>query len=192
MQAILDKVAALNERIRYKPEPPEMKLYPKLHWRLLASMLDVFAATVILVPILPRGTPDPAVLKMQQQLASPTADPKVIFAEFVEYFLNSGGMQKMLTEFVVQYLAAGIIVLAFWFYKSATPGKMLLRMEIVDKETLGKPTRHQFIVRYLAYLLSMLPLGMGLMTVLFTKQRQALHDKVAGTVVVFKHRKPKT
>jgi uncharacterized RDD family membrane protein YckC len=83
-----------------------------------------------------------------------------------------------------QYVFPAIAVLIFWFYRSATPGKMMLGMKIVDADTGDKPGTGQFIVRYLGYYVSTIPLGLGLLWVAFDKRKQGWHDKIAGTVVV--------
>jgi uncharacterized RDD family membrane protein YckC len=80
-------------------------------------------------------------------------------------------------------LPAGAVIV-FWFYKSATPGKMALRMTIVDADTGGKPSTGQLIGRYAAYYLSAIPFGMGFLWVGIDKRKQGWHDKLARTVVI--------
>ena len=72
----------------------------------------------------------------------------------------------------------------FWIYKSATPGKMITKLVIVDAKTGGKPTTGQFLLRYLGYYVSTVPLGLGLIWVAFDQRKQGWHDKIAGTLVV--------
>ena len=85
---------------------------------------------------------------------------------------------------VINYLLPVIAVLAFWFYKSATPGKMVLKISIVDAKTGGKPSFGQLIGRYLAYYVSAIPFCLGFVWVGIDKRKQGWHDKLAGTVVV--------
>lgn len=84
----------------------------------------------------------------------------------------------------ISYGLPAIVVIGLWILKSATPGKMLLKMVIVDAQTGGKPTPAQFIVRYLGYYVSMIPLFLGLIWVGLDKRKQGWHDKMAGTVVI--------
>ncbi len=74
--------------------------------------------------------------------------------------------------------------LLFWQLWQATPGKLLLDCRIVDARSLGKPSFGQFVLRYLGYLLSALPLGLGFVWILFDKHRQGWHDKLAKTRVI--------
>src|SRR5687768_13416974 len=52
------------------------------------------------------------------------------------------------TEILLEWILPAIAVLAFWFYRSATPGKMVVNAVIVDADTLRKPSTAQFIGRY--------------------------------------------
>lgn len=87
-------------------------------------------------------------------------------------------------DVVLNYLAPAMAVVAFWIYKSATPGKMMTKITIVDAETGEQPSTRQFIVRYLGYYVSMIPLFLGMIWVGLDKRKQGWHDKLAGTVVV--------
>lgn len=87
-------------------------------------------------------------------------------------------------DFILNYIVPAITVLSFWIYKSATPGKMLLKLTIVDATTGGKPTTGQFIIRYLGYYISMIPFFLGIIWIIFDKRKQGWHDKLAGTVVL--------
>ncbi len=85
---------------------------------------------------------------------------------------------------VALYVFPAIAAVLFWVYRSATPGKMAISARIVDADTGQKPSTGQFIGRYFAYLVSLLPLGLGFIWVAFDARKQAWHDKLAGTVVV--------
>ena len=81
-------------------------------------------------------------------------------------------------------LLLAVAIIAFWVAKSATPGKMAIHAKIVSAKTGGTPSKAQFIVRYLGYYVSTIPLGLGLIWVAFDPRKQGWHDKLAGTVVV--------
>jgi len=87
-------------------------------------------------------------------------------------------------DFVISYIVPAVIVITFWIYVSATPGKMLLNIKIVDAKTGEQPSKGQFIGRYLGYYVSMIPLFLGIIWVGFDKRKQGWHDKLSGTVVV--------
>ena len=87
-------------------------------------------------------------------------------------------------DFVISWVFPAVAVILFWRYRQATPGKMLLSLRIVDADTGANPSLGQNIGRYFAYLVSTLPLGLGLIWVAFDRRKQSWHDKLAHTVVV--------
>jgi uncharacterized RDD family membrane protein YckC len=91
---------------------------------------------------------------------------------------------------IINYVLPLFVVVFFWYYRSATPGKMILRVRIVDANSLGKPTIMQLVIRSFGYLVSMLPLGFGFIWVLFDPRGQGWHDKMAKTVVLWEPRTP--
>jgi uncharacterized RDD family membrane protein YckC len=80
-------------------------------------------------------------------------------------------------------LAAATIV--FWRYRGATPGKMAIGAKIVDARTGGAPSTARLVLRFFAYLASMLPLGLGFLWIAFDRRKQGFHDKIARTAVIY-------
>ena len=87
-------------------------------------------------------------------------------------------------HFILNYVLPTVAVILFWIYRSATPGKMILKLRIVDARTGGKPSKGQMIGRYFGYYVSILPLMLGIIWVGIDKRKQGWHDKLAGTVVM--------
>ena len=87
-------------------------------------------------------------------------------------------------DLLLNYALPAIAVIVFWIYKSATPGKMILKLRIVDADSGGKPGTGQFIGRYLGYYVSAIPLFLGIIWVGIDQRKQGWHDKLAGTVVI--------
>ena len=98
-----------------------------------------------------------------------------------EALLQTQGPMDILLNWFLPIVAT----IVFWVIKQATPGKMLISAKIIDAETGSAPTVGQCIGRYLAYFISILPLGLGLLWIAFDKRKQGWHDKLAGTVVVY-------
>ena len=92
-------------------------------------------------------------------------------------------------EFVIGYVLPVVLVIALWMLVSSTPGKMGIGAVIVDARTFGKPSALQFVIRYIGYFVSTIPLGLGLIWVGIDPRKQGWHDKLAGTVVVRKKRR---
>lgn len=94
------------------------------------------------------------------------------------------GSEAQWISVLLQYIFPAIVVLVFWKYKSATPGKMVFGAKIIDAKTGETPSTGKLIGRYLAYYISALPLLLGMFWVGWDKRKQGWHDKLAGTLVV--------
>lgn len=100
------------------------------------------------------------------------------------YFEQTGLLPVGAWDFLLGYVFPAVAVISFWVTKGATPGKMLVHARIVDATTGGRPTGAQFVGRYFAYILSILPLLLGYIWVGIDARKQGWHDKLAGTVVI--------
>jgi uncharacterized RDD family membrane protein YckC len=74
--------------------------------------------------------------------------------------------------------------IGFWAWWMATPGKQLFDCQVVDATTLGKPSLGRLVIRYIGYIVSLLPLGLGFLWIVFDRRRQGWHDKMANTLVI--------
>ncbi len=81
---------------------------------------------------------------------------------------------------ILMTVALSIVVIVFWAYRSATPGKIVFHLKIVDAKTGGVLSTRQMIGRVLAYNL----LVVGFLSVALNKQKRGWHDRLAGTVVI--------
>lgn len=86
-------------------------------------------------------------------------------------------------DFIISYILPFALVIGFWVWRSATPGKMLLGIKIIDKNG-DKPSTLRFIGRYFAYIPSALIFCLGFLWVAFDKKKRGWHDMLAGTLVV--------
>lgn len=87
-------------------------------------------------------------------------------------------------DFLNTFVLPSAIIILCWFICASTPGKMAISAKIVDAATGQRPKPRQFILRYLGYYLSALPLGLGFLWVAIDSRKQGWHDKLAGTVVI--------
>jgi uncharacterized RDD family membrane protein YckC len=99
-----------------------------------------------------------------------------------------GSSEFILWDVLINSVFQAVAIIVFWVYKSATPGKMITRISIVDANTGAKPSTGQFIGRYLGYYVSMIPLMLGIIWIAFDPRKRGWHDLLASTVVV--HNRP--
>jgi uncharacterized RDD family membrane protein YckC len=86
---------------------------------------------------------------------------------------------------VIAYLVWGFIYFAhFWGLNGRTPGGALFGVQVLTDEG-GDVSFRRACGRTLAFPLSFVILGLGFLGILLGDQRRALHDVIAGTVVVY-------
>tara|TARA_B110000305_G_C19395444_1_gene617200 strand:+ start:917 stop:1531 length:615 start_codon:yes stop_codon:yes gene_type:complete len=131
--------------------------------RVLASVLDSIFLLMIIVPLL-----------------------LVFYGPGILFAMESPGL---VYDFI-NYGLPLIVIVVFWQYRSATPGKIMMDIYIVDEKTLQHPPFGRLVLRYLGYYVSIIPLFLGLIWVGIDKRKQGFHDKIAKTLVI--RNKPKS
>ena len=101
------------------------------------------------------------------------------------YFNWENGMQMQASSSIgISWIFPFIATMIFWVYRSATPGKMILKLKIVNAMT-GEPIGiGRSVIRYIGYYISAFPLCLGFLWIAFSSRKQGWHDLIAGTVVV--------
>lgn len=89
-------------------------------------------------------------------------------------------------ETLFELLVAGVTILFWKRWAGATPGKKLLGIHVVDANSYENINNKQAIIRYIGYIVSTIPLAAGFLMVGFRKDKRALHDLLADTVVIYK------
>jgi uncharacterized RDD family membrane protein YckC len=72
-----------------------------------------------------------------------------------------------------------------WHRYGATPGKITFSARIVDARSGGRPSVPRLAIRWLAYIISAAPLFLGFAWIAIDRRKQAWHDKIAGTLVIY-------
>jgi len=84
-----------------------------------------------------------------------------------------------------------LLIIIPWFYfagfessrSQATPGKLLMRIVVTDLEG-NKPSFARVTLRHFAKIISALVLFLGFLMIGLTRNRQGLHDRIAGCLVL--------
>ncbi|MCU0805889.1 MAG: RDD family protein [Burkholderiales bacterium] len=87
-------------------------------------------------------------------------------------------------DFALSYILPAVYTVAFWSYRRATPGKMAISAIVVDARTGGRVPLARLVGRYFAYVISLVPLGLGFLWIIVDKRKQGWHDKIVRTVVI--------
>jgi uncharacterized RDD family membrane protein YckC len=113
----------------------------------------------------------------------------IVFATFGDMLFNSNLAAKEWIAAVNSIVMEVIVIKTlyhtfFTWYYGATIGKILLKIRIIELDTLDKPNAIVALTRSLFRILSELFFYLGFFPAFFDKLRQALQDKIARTVVV--------
>lgn len=109
--------------------------------------------------------------------------PVTIMFYGTDYFWSDSFFRGPL-DVIINGIVPAILTVILWYFFQATPGKMALRLRILDAESGHPASTGQYIGRYFGYFVSIIPVGLGLLWVAFDCRKQGWHDKLAGTVVV--------
>lgn len=91
----------------------------------------------------------------------------------------------LINAFTFEYLLIKIIYQTFFVYLySATVGKMVMKIYIVDAVTMQRPIFSSALNRGVFRIISEMIFYLGFIWVFYDKNRQSWHDKTARTLVV--------
>ena len=77
-----------------------------------------------------------------------------------------------------------VYFIGFWSWRGQTVGMMPFDMQVVGVADGKKIDVVRGFLRYVGFIISIIPLFLGLIWVAFDARKQGWHDKIAGTVVV--------
>lgn len=89
------------------------------------------------------------------------------------------------TEGLVVQGMAFVLTVLLWVRYMGTPGKLLLGCQVVDANTGDPISYRQAVIRYMGYFVSIMSLFIGFLWMIWDKNSQTFHDKMAKTVVVY-------
>ena len=114
----------------------------------------------------------------------PSKPPPIItLGEVISYMSGPGVgcVKSSLITNTLTIILMGAYFVFFWHKFGATPGKMIMRMKIVDADDYSsKLSIYRCCKRFLGYI----TLLIGIFRMAFSKNGQASHDKMANTVVI--------
>lgn len=183
---LFDPLRLLSRRKRKSGEKDK---YATLNQRMLAATIDSLIIMLTLAPLLDMAFNafyGPLSLDFQDLLDKIRAEPDQSRAmeAFWQALHESGYFSRWLANAVSQVALLAGFSAVFWHFWAATPGKMLLRLKIVDAKT-GQPiSDRQIAWRVVGYFISSFIFCLGFLWIGLDKRRQGWHDKMADTVVI--------
>lgn len=167
--------------------------YATFNSRMLAAIVDAGLVLAIAYPL--GATIDgwifpPLDYSGLQPLASPDVPQEHKSQIMMQFMTEQQLLARMMFTNGFQLLLFALYIIPCWMRYNTTPGKMLVGIEIRDEYTNELMTHRQMIKRFFGYIISGIPLTLGFVWMIFTKKKQCWHDRMAGTVVVVKERRP--
>lgn len=158
--------------------------------RLLSSGFDMIVASFITLPI---GSAI-ANLTTGDKLNKFKMNPELMINDIdigtmLHLAWDSGVLINMILVQLFTLFLIGCYTVLCWVKTGSTLGKMIFKCKVVDAKTLKKLSVQQAIIRFIVMPFSVLPLLIGIFMIDWNKKKQALHDKIANTVVVYKDTK---
>ena len=82
-------------------------------------------------------------------------------------------------------IVLAVLTVVLWRVFGGTPGKRAIPAKIVEAKTGAPPSTLRLTVRFFAYLASIIPFFLGFVWIAIDRRKQAWHDKIAGTLVIY-------
>jgi uncharacterized RDD family membrane protein YckC len=107
------------------------------------------------------------------------------------YLLRPGTLTETVVAVVAATLGVALFVayyIGFWLAAGQTPGKRIMGVRIVRRDG-RRVVLGNVVLRFIGYWLSSI-LFLGFLWILVDNQRQAWHDSLAGTIVIYSRPTP--
>ena len=109
----------------------------------------------------------------------------IYFSLIIVVESNQNNPVLAFSSLAISFIGSFFLVAFLSVRYSGTPGLLLLGCQIVDAKSGNSISTRQALLRSLGIFLCVLSGGLGFLWIIFTKQKQALHDRIAKTIVVF-------
>ncbi|MEJ0009998.1 MAG: RDD family protein [Alphaproteobacteria bacterium] len=189
MKALMDKLVYYANPARRRRPEPEGPRFADLNERAMASAIDVMVLYILFFSMFLwlqeriYAHVDPGKLAEARDAINSAPDAAAVIHDF-PLLWASHQPQLWLINMAVQVGIIGVAIVGTQCASGTTPGKWLLGLRIVDRKTLERPARWQFVVRYFGYIVSILPLMLGIFWITFGREHRGWHDRIAGTAVI--------
>lgn len=97
---------------------------------------------------------------------------------------GEGSILESIADYIYIIIGAVYYTLYTASRRMATPGKKCFHLVVVRNKSMARLSKGRSFGRFCAYGLSYMTILIGFLMVFFTKEKRALHDYVAGTIVL--------
>lgn len=162
--------------------------YSSLNRRIIAAAVDLFILMLIMYTFMPAVNTliyqDRSFEVIAQELRDQSNDGiNVDMGVLMDTLAKDGFWYKYAASQLVVLASMAAYTLFFWMKYDRTPGKWVAGCKIVNGSDMGRPSTAQKVIRMCSYFLSLFTI-IGFVMIAFTKKKEGLHDKIAGTYVI--------
>jgi len=154
------------------------KHYARFNRRMMAGTIDTLIL-VLFAPLFDRLAPI-ADDTINVDLSQTQTSSQMLAQLFSNHEFIVSWMLNTTLQITVFCIFSGIC----WHFWSSTPGKMIMRIKIVDEKTEQPISDRQIVLRLLGYWVSCAGLFIGFGWIGIDKKKRAWQDLMAGTTVV--------
>ena len=109
----------------------------------------------------------------------------IIIYDRIAGLSNPDDIVPLVNSFTFEYLLLKVVYQTLFVYQyAATIGKIVMKVFVVDAETLQKPSFSSALNRAIFRVISEMLFYLGFAWAFYNKRRQSWHDKTARTLVV--------
>lgn len=163
--------------------------FASINSRFLAATIDLFLMIVIFAPFMnwlnyyTYDGMNPEMLFESVAVEKGDGTSKIDVLDLYNKMVESGFFLRFFIVQLVMTAAICTYIILFTHFMGQTPGKWAMGHKVI---TLGgeKPGLLRTIFRTLAYIPTMVPLGLGFLVSVFNDRNRSLHDLIAGTMVI--------
>ncbi|MDP4832360.1 MAG: RDD family protein [Rickettsiaceae bacterium] len=163
-------------------------IYPKFIPRVFAMTIDIVILSLVLAPVMDFLSRHMFIYVFNDFFILNAVDTAnndaVVLAvkspEFTNYVTAARFFTYSGSLFLLNTIFMGAYFVILWRKFGTTPGKMAMRMKIVDADDYSRPSVYNLIKRFCGYITAFI----GIWSIVFSKRGIALHDKLANTVVI--------
>lgn len=162
-------------------------LYPKIFNRVMATLLDMTLISLLLMKVLPYINLYIFKYNFADILAKNNLNPLtpedlnvlIRAEEFLNKIHPTDFIMASLELIFIQYILFSFYFIFCWVKYGTTLGKLLFKIKIQDYTTGQNPNFFRATIRYFGYLL--VPFSIFSC---FSKEKRAIHDLLANTIVI--------
>jgi uncharacterized RDD family membrane protein YckC len=177
-------IYSLSSMRKRRRKSSEFDLYPDFNKRMIAATLDS-VVLMFLTPVFDWLAPiDRSGLSTIAMAARDQENPPPVSSLTMQLLQDHAFVRSWLENFSLQCLAFLIYSAICWYFWSATPGKMIMGMKIVQAKTHKPINIVNIALRLAGYVISMTCLMAGILWIGTNKRHRGWHDYLAYTEVI--------